>query len=135
MLGTGLSKTKVITMVIALALPVGWGCKGRQDSVMAQCHEIGRDLITFTNSTRLSGIQPTLQRRLAQFLTAPTRVEAVQLGDEPRPPGDMKATARVFLVNDRKERLGIRVQKEFKSEKYRVVGFWVPEGMNNKEAK
>jgi hypothetical protein len=116
--------------LVLIGLGVTFWRQGKEESggVLRQCEQIGRDLLAHTNSARLSSIQPTLQRKLAVFLSAPARVEAVRLGDEPRPAEDMKATARVFLVNDRKERLGIRVQKEYRSEKYRVVGFWAPEG-------
>jgi hypothetical protein len=127
-----MSKTKIVILVVGLVLialiPVLWHRgKARGQEVATLCWQIGRDLLAITNSTSLSSIQPTLQRRLAQFLSAPARVEAVRLGDEPRPATDLKATARLYLVNDRNERLGIRLQQEFRTDKFRVVGFWVPD--------
>lgn len=127
-----MSKAKIIIGLVGALILIGLGMvfweRGKDDAalVTSQCEQIGRDLLARTNSPGLSSIQPTLQRKLAMFLSAPARIEAVRLGDETRPAEDMKATARVYLVNDRKERLGIRVQKEYRSEKYRVVGFWVP---------
>ncbi len=132
--GIQISKTWIIATVAGLAclvamLPVWNRGKARTQAVTTQCWQIGRDLVASTNSTQLEPLQPMLQRRLAQLLSTPARVEAVRLGDEPRPETDLKATARLYLVNERNERLGIRVQREYRSEMYRVVGFWVPEGV------
>ncbi len=126
-----MSTTKIVALVVGLVcitfvLPVWNMRKERRETMTMQCWQIGRDLLAFTNSPSLSSLQPAVQERLAQFLTAPARIETVRLGDEPRPPGDPKADARLYLLNDRNERLGIRLQRESKAGKYRVVGYWIP---------
>jgi hypothetical protein len=108
--------------------------RSEQNSLtITQSWQIGRDLVANTNSARLTSLQPGVQKQLAEFLGSPARVEAVLLGDEPRSAEDLKATTRIYLVNERNERLGLRLQKEPEPAKFRILGFWIPSSVPQSE--
>jgi hypothetical protein len=93
--------------------------------LLAKTEEIGRDLIHETNSPLVVVIGPNLQVRLRAVLSSPTTIERVEIGDEPEI-GDGRADSRLYLVNHRMERIGIRLRQDPKSDQFHVLGFWTP---------
>lgn len=94
---------------------------------------IGASLIRTTNSPNLVAVGPALRSRLELFL-APVDplairadVERASHGDVPAPIGDGTASGHVILINQKRERLGLRLKYDEALHKYRVLGFWTPE--------
>jgi Flp pilus assembly protein CpaB len=129
-----MNKKRIIALLALVAIAVVAGLclanlqarRNRHGQATAESWEIGRELIATTNSSRLTSIQPGVRKRLGEFLAWPARVEAVRLGDEPKPADNPIATSRVYLLNQRNERLALRLQQEPDPGKYRVLGFWIP---------
>jgi hypothetical protein len=140
-----MKKTRIIAPIIVVCLvAIAWVCflslrvrrnRDRDAQAVATSWEIGRELVATTNSTRLIEIQRGVQKRLGEFLTCPARVEAVRMGDEVRPADTLKATSRVYLVNDKSERLALRLEQDSDPGKFRVLGFWVPTSAPEQEGR
>ena len=95
-----------------------------RDSNRQQVYQIGRELITTTNSARVDRLGHGLEQRLSDFLGSPSGVAAVKSGDEPSPIGNGQATSRLFLTNSSGQHLGIRLRRESTSGQFHVLGFW-----------
>jgi hypothetical protein len=122
-----MNKTQIIAPLVALAIAgiVFAFIHGRNQHryfVLSQTDQIGRDLISTTNSSRLVRIGPDLQQKLADFLASPARVKSVLWGDDSSV-GDGKATSRVILGNAKQEQLTIRLRQEPGSDKFHVLGY------------
>lgn len=94
---------------------------------------IGATLIRTTNSPNLVAVDPALRSRLELFL-APVDplaircdVEKASHGDVPAPIGDGTASGHVILINQKRERLGLRLKYDDAQNKYHVLSFWTPE--------
>jgi hypothetical protein len=94
---------------------------------------IGAALIRTTNSPNLVAVNPALRSRLELFL-APVDplairadVEKASHGDVSAPIGDGTASGHVILINQKHERLGLRLKYDDVQHNYRVLDFWTPE--------
>ena len=92
----------------------------------ARAHSVGYELIKSTNATGLVTMSDGLRRKMAEFLASPAHEEAVRFGDEPSPVGDGRATVRLFLRNEKAERLALRLRPDTDTDKLHVLGYWTP---------
>jgi hypothetical protein len=119
-------------LAILVLVPVGvlvfvlavW--KKDRAAILAQSEMIGRELVSQTNSPHLPFAGNIFQRRLAEFLATPARVEAVRYGDEPRPGTLEAAASRVYLINQQGSRLALRISPEADHKHWRILGWWSP---------
>lgn len=83
---------------------------------------IGEELIRSTNSIHVVRLGIGLTEYLERFLSSPSAVDDFALGDSPV--GDGTANACMFLVNERGERLGIRIKQAEVSQRFHILGYW-----------
>lgn len=127
-----MNKMQIICPLVALAVcaAVAWGLLIRNQNrsfLHLRAASIAHDLIARTNSENVMTLGPGLRDKLTQLLGSPTHVTSIQLGDEPPPIGDGRASVRLFLQNDQAQRLGIRLRPDAHSSKLHVIGFWTPD--------
>ena len=105
-----------------------WWATHRQDraTVLAQSEVIARELVSGTNWPHLSFPGHFFEQRIAAFRTAPARVEGVRYGDEPRSAVEERAASRVYLINQRGERLALRLAPDEDHAHWHILGWWVP---------
>jgi hypothetical protein len=120
-----------VIILLGIGLTVGGvAVKNRQRGfILGVSHTIGDNLITFTNSAHLDRIQPELQVRLSELLSAPTQVASVLMGDVPQPVGDGRAYSHIVLTNNAGKQLLIRLQPTGKPGMFRVLGFHQSRGV------
>jgi len=126
-----MNKQQIIAPLVAMAIVaiVGLFIFTRNQSrgfLLAGASTVGSELISTTNSPHLRLIAPELHGRLVDLLGSPTTVASVVLGDEPSPIGDGRASVRLFLQNQVKVRLGIRLRWNADNRQFDVLGFWTP---------
>jgi hypothetical protein len=114
-------------LAVALVATIVHGRNQARGFVQAKTREIGQDLIRLTNSQHVIELGHTLEAQLAAFLGSPTRIAAVLRGDEDSPIGDDTASSRLYLENERQQRLIIRLRKDSASEEFHILGFWTPD--------
>src|SRR5258708_1706037 len=107
----------VLTLVAVFGLPRHSRLKS-QAYILAQTRMIGQELADTTNSPHLSRVAPVFRNRLSEFLTSPSGVAEVLLGDERAPFGDGMACSRLVLTNSAGARLGIRLGQEPGSQRF-----------------
>lgn len=90
----------------------------RRSHTRLQIACIAHELVTKTNSPRLTGIGTALRKSLAEILSAPAKL-SVELGDAPH--ADGAATARIILSNTNAQSLIIRV-RPLGEEDFQVLG-------------
>ena len=88
--------------------------------------KIAHDLVTKSNSKDILFLGATFSNSLTMFLSSPSEVEKIEMGDAPPPRGDGNADARLFLKNERNERLAIRLKRDASDpDKFHILGFWL----------
>jgi hypothetical protein len=104
---------------IAVALVVvgmlwGWSAVSRlreaRRQIFTMCtFNVGRDLIAYTNSALLVGIDPGLHASLAEVLASTTHIASVKLGDEYVPVGGRRASSVLQMTNEIGEGVAMRL--------------------------
>lgn len=122
-----MNKTQLICLLVTILLVmlVGGWIHGRDQHryyVLAHGRMIGEELIKSTNSTHVVHLGTDLKEYLEKFLSSPSAVDDVVLGDSQV--GDGTADACVFLHNERGERLGIRVRQADVPQRFHILGYW-----------
>ena len=110
-------------LLSAAVVAVIHGRNSHQGFAQAETRQIGHDLVTSTNSSRIVTLGHGLRGRLETLLTHPAGVSEVLLGDEPGL-GDGEASSRVILTNSAGEKVGIRFRVDGSTGKSHVLGFW-----------
>ena len=126
-----MNKQQIIAPLVAMAIfALGAGVIFTRNQSRSFLHMraqiVGRELVTTTNSASISSMGQGLRVQLEQLLASPATVDSVELGDEPMPIGDGRASVRVFLKKQDGVRLAIRLQLDPDSRAFRVLGFWRP---------
>jgi hypothetical protein len=110
----------ILAAIVIVGIPTALtiGRKNRHFYLRARSEEIGRSLIKETNSVFLTAVGEELSSKLLTFLDSTAHVEKVLVEDG-------SATSQVWLANERREQIVIRLkQDEF--DKFSIVGFWFP---------
>lgn len=124
-----------LTLSLIAVLVVGAGALGlyarkqhteNRATILAQSTVIAQELVSRTNSPHLLFPGSLFQHRIAEFLKSPAQVEAVRYGDEARPPGQDRASSRIYLVNEKGARLALRLKPEGDMAHFRLLGWWIP---------
>ena len=111
----------LVVVFVILGLP---GSRDYQYFITVRTREIGRDLISATNSSHLAEIAPALQMSLSRLLSSPTYVANALFGDEPPPVGDGRACSRLVLTNDLGDGIVLRLQQGTNFETFHVLSYW-----------
>ena len=128
-------RKEILKVVVAICILVGLAYPFLYFHMQAlrrsYCTGIAQQLIRTTNSASLVFVGPGLTSRLSQFLSSPAQVEKVEHGDGGF--GDGRAQIFFILINDRGERIGVRLRpaeapaSPQTAGQYHVVGYWTPE--------
>jgi hypothetical protein len=101
--------------------------EGKRYFITVASYSLGKELIETTNSSMAVAVGPELRAQLSQLLAFTTHIARVQLGDEPAPVGDGRASSRVILTNALAHGLGIRLRlgSELSGQaRFEVLGYW-----------
>jgi hypothetical protein len=120
---------KIIGPVVAIALAVaalaiGFKQWGYHRHVSDGTRDIGQDLITHANSSRLANLPLGFAPQLSTLLASPTQISAVLMGDDPAPLGDGSACSRLILTNQSARGIHLRLGQTQDPEKFRIIGYW-----------
>jgi len=124
-----MNNLKVLAPVAAVVLGVALFAilyKRNSDArlISERSRDIGQDLISHTNSTRLASSPLGFTAQLSALLGSPTRIAAVLIGDEPAPLGDGTACSRLILTNESARGIQLRLGKTTDPEKFLILGYW-----------
>ena len=120
---------KVLAPVAVIALAASLFAithKQKSDNrlISERSRDIGQDLISRTNSSRLTSSPLGFTPQLSALLGSPTRVAAVLIGDDPAPLGDGTACSRLILTNESARGIQLRLGQTADPEKFRILGYW-----------
>jgi hypothetical protein len=131
-----MNKWQIIAPVTAmflavLAVGIIWEHNHDKEAYFAGAFQVARDLVTTTNSDRVTTIPPALKTALVSFLGSPATVGSVEYQTtDAAEPGFPRAT--VTCLNDAGEKLRVTLHWEAKLKKYTLVSFAYPADQVNR---
>ena len=114
----------VAVVLVAAASAIAVKQTGYRRIVSEGTRNVGHDLITQTNSSRLANLPLGFAPQLSTLLAAPTQISAVLMGDDPAPLGDGSACSRLILTNQSARGIHLRLGQTQDPEKFRILGYW-----------